>query len=131
MREQEEKRAQPMHVLIADDQAKVRSALRLWLDRQAYVQVLGEAVNATGVMDWIRVACPDVILLDWELPGQQATDLISGLRSRCPGLAIVALSGRAGAEVEARIAGVDAFVSKGAPPEQLLVVLERLRSRDA
>jgi DNA-binding NarL/FixJ family response regulator len=115
-----------MHILLADDQAKVRSALRLWLSRQAGIEVLGEAVDATGVLDWVTVACPDVILLDWELPGRDAADLVSELRSTCPGLAIVALSGRTEAKHEARLAQVDAFVSKGDPPEHLLTVLEGL-----
>jgi hypothetical protein len=44
-------------------------------------------------------------------------------------LLIVALSGRARAKQEAAAAGVDAFVSKGDPPEQLLLVLERLISQ--
>jgi len=118
--------AVPLRVLIADDQVKVRSALRLWLERQTGAQILGEAVDAIGVLDWIKVTCPDVILLDWELPGQDTRNLVSDLRSQCPSLVIIALSGRARAEQEAGVAGVDAFVSKGDPPEQLLIVLERL-----
>ena len=118
--------AVPLRVLIADDQVKVRSALRLWLERQTGAQILGEAVDAIGVLDWIKVTCPDVILLDWELPGQDTRNLVSDLRSQCPSLVIIALSGRARAEQEAGVVGVDAFVSKGDPPEQLLIVLERL-----
>lgn len=120
-------RRDAIRVLIADDQVKVRSALRLWLQRQTGILVVGEAIDATGVLDWIEAACPDVVLLDWELPGLAARDLVPELRQRCPGLRIVALSGRAGAEGEARAAGAVAFVSKGEPPEHLLRALERLR----
>jgi DNA-binding NarL/FixJ family response regulator len=76
----QEEHRQANLVLLADDQAKVRSALRLWLSRQAGIQILGEAVDATGVIDWIKAACPDVILLDWELPGRKARELIAALR---------------------------------------------------
>jgi DNA-binding NarL/FixJ family response regulator len=115
-----------MRLLIADDQAKVRSALRLWLGRQAGMEVLGEAVDARGVIDWVTVACPDGILLDWELPGRDDLNLVRELRERRPGMAIIALSGRAEARAEAWAAGADAFVSKGQPPDHLLVALEAL-----
>jgi chemotaxis response regulator CheB len=49
----------------------VQSAQRLLLVQQPGIQILGEAIDATGVIGWIRATCPDVILLDWELPGQK------------------------------------------------------------
>jgi DNA-binding NarL/FixJ family response regulator len=113
-----------MRLLIADDQAKVRSALRLWLGRQAGIQVLGEAVDARGVIDWVTAACPDAVLLDWELPGRDDLNLVLELRKRCPSMAIIALSGRGEARAEAWAAGADVFVSKGEPPEHLLVALQ-------
>jgi DNA-binding NarL/FixJ family response regulator len=120
-----------MRVLIADDQVKVRSALRLWLGRRAGIQVLGEAVDARGVLDWVTAACPDVLLLDWELPGREDLDLVSQLRKRYPDVVIIALSGRAGVEGDARAAGVEAFVSKCGPPEGLALALEGVGGHDA
>ena len=40
-----------MRVLLADDQAKVRSALRLLLQQQSDIEVLGEAIDTTGLLD--------------------------------------------------------------------------------
>jgi len=108
-----------MRVLLADDQAKVRSALRLLLSHETDIDVLGEAVDATGLLDWGQATCPDLVLLDWELPGF-SSDLMVALRELCPSLAVIALSGQPEARQEALDAGVDAFVSKGDPPEQLL-----------
>jgi len=112
-----------MHVLLADDQAKVRSALRLVLEQQPGVSILGEAVDATGLLDWVRAVCPDVVLLDWELPGLKADSLLPTLRQLCPHLKVIALSGRPEARQAALAAGADAFVSKGDPPEQLLAAV--------
>jgi DNA-binding NarL/FixJ family response regulator len=109
-----------MRVLLADDQAKVRSALRLLLDQQPDVEILGEAVDTTGLLDWVKATEPDVILLDWELPGLPATALLPVLQVHHPNLRVVALSGRPEARRAALEAGVDAFVSKGDPPERLL-----------
>jgi len=116
-----------MKVLLADDQIKVRSALRLLLEQQADIEILGEAVDSTGVLDWVKAACPDLILLDWELPGRQAMDLVHAVGEICPGTRIVALSGRPESRGAALAAGVDVFVSKGEPPERLLSGIEECR----
>ncbi len=119
-----------MCVLLADDQSKVRSALRLLLQQQSDIDVLGEAVDATGLLDWVRVTCPDLVLLDWELPGRQpSADLLAALRTQCPHLVVIALSGRPEARAAALAAGADAFVSKGDPPEALLAAIDGCCSR--
>lgn len=112
-----------MRVLLADDRTKVRSALRLLLDQQPDIEVLGEAVDTTGLLDWIKVACPDVLLLDWELPGLPPAALLPVLQFHCPGLRVIALSSRPEARGAALEAGAYAFVSKGDPPETLLAAL--------
>jgi DNA-binding NarL/FixJ family response regulator len=117
-----------MDVLLADDQAKVRSALRLLLDHQPDVDVLGEAVNATGLVDWVKAASPDLVLLDWELPGF-SRETLRALRRLCPSLAVIALSGQPEARQKALSAGADGFVSKGEPPEQLLAAVDACRER--
>jgi DNA-binding NarL/FixJ family response regulator len=115
-----------MRILVADDQAKVRSALRFLLEQQLGIEILGEAVDATGVLDWLTAACPDLVLLDWELPGFDPS-LLGTVRALCPSLTVIALSGRPEASKAARSAGADAFVSKGDPPEQLLTAIEACR----
>ncbi|MEA3439709.1 MAG: response regulator transcription factor [Chloroflexota bacterium] len=112
-----------MRILLADDQAKVRSALRLLLEQEPDIDVLGEAVDMQGLMDWVKVVHPDAILIDWELPGLSDNGMVPELRSICPHLLVVALSGKSEARQEALDAGVDAFVSKGDPPERLLAAL--------
>jgi DNA-binding NarL/FixJ family response regulator len=111
-----------MRILLADDQAKVRSALRLLLEQEEDIEVLGEAVDATGLLDWVKVASPDLLLLDWELPGL-GPGLLAALRELCPSLDVIALSGRPESRQAALSAGADAFVSKGDPPEKLLAAI--------
>ena len=112
-----------MQVLVADDQAQVRSALRLVLEQQPNIRVLGEAIDFMGLLDWARACCPDVVLLDWELLGFGGDDSLTVLRRHCPRLAVIALSGRPEAREAALDAGVDAFVSKGDPLERLLAAV--------
>jgi DNA-binding NarL/FixJ family response regulator len=109
-----------MHVLLADDQAKVRSAMRLLFEQDPDIEVIGEAVDATGLLDWVGAVCPDMVLLDWELPGGAGEELLSAIRASCSLTSVVALSGRPEARPAALDAGADAFVSKGDPPERLI-----------
>ena len=118
-----------MRILLADDQSKVRSALRLILEQQPDVHILGEAVDVTGLLDWVKATCPDLVLLDWELPGLEADGLLSALRARCPHLKVIALSGRPEARRAALDTGTDAFVSKGDLPERLLKTLRAVGAR--
>jgi DNA-binding NarL/FixJ family response regulator len=120
-----------MRVLLADDQAKVRSALRLLLEHQPDVEILGEAVDTTGLLDWVRAAHPDLVLLDWELPDLPSIALMHQLRAHQPDLRVIALSGRPEAGQAALEAGADAFASKGDPPEVLVAAIEACRKRKA
>lgn len=119
-----------MHVLLADDQAKVRSALRVLLDQQPGVDILGEAVDTTGLLDWVKAACPDVVLLDWELPGLPPAMLIPLLRFHCPCLHVIALSSHPEARGAALSQGATAFVDKGDPPEVLLAAIHKGETSD-
>jgi len=112
-----------MRVLLADDQAKVRSALRLLLEQEPELSVVGEVAEADGLLAQARTARPNVVLLDWELPGFRAAESLYALQSLDSHLKVIALSGHLEAREEALAAGADAFVSKGEPPERLLIAL--------
>jgi DNA-binding NarL/FixJ family response regulator len=113
-----------MRVLLADDRPKTRFALRLLLERQPGIQVVGEAADAEALLAQARVTSPNVVLLDWELPKLAATgSLPSALRRACPHLYVIVLSGRSEMSVAALAAGADAFVSKADPPERLLAAV--------
>ena len=113
-----------MRVLIADDDPHVRSALRLLLENESYISIVGEAASGEALVDQVVATRSDVVLLDWDLPGLPA-GYLAALRAVCPGCRIIALSGRPEHGREARLAGVD-FASKGDTPECLLGLLQGL-----
>jgi len=120
-----------MDVLLADDRAEVRSAIRLLLEQQRGVDVVAEAADLEQLMLALEATRPDVLLLDWELPGSRSDGrptshsrrLMALMRRLCPGMLIVVMSGAPEARGEAERCGADAFVSKAGPPEALLAVL--------
>jgi DNA-binding NarL/FixJ family response regulator len=112
-----------MRILLADEQAKVRSALRLLLEQEPGLNVVGDTADAEALLTLTKETQPDLIILDWRIPGRQAAALLSSLREICPGVALLVLSGRPEKAQEALAAGADAFVSKGDSPERLLTAL--------
>ncbi len=112
-----------MRVLIADNQSRVRFALRALLARQAEVELVGEASCAHDLLEQAKSARPDLLLLGWELTGLAADSPLSALRKTCPNLRVIALSGRSEARQAALDAGADVFVSKTHPPERLLAAI--------
>jgi DNA-binding NarL/FixJ family response regulator len=113
-----------MRVLLADDQAKVRSALRLILEQEPGMEIVGEAAGVARLLALVKERYPDLILLDWELRKAPANDLLPALRSLCPCLKVIVLSARPEARQAALAAGADAFVSKVDGPEALLNALQ-------
>jgi two-component system response regulator DesR len=112
-----------MRILIADDQDRARYALRVLLMQQVGLQVVGEVANSQELLAQAQETAPDLILVDWELPGLAREGGLPALRNTCHAVQVVVLSSRPGARRAAQAAGADAFVSKGDPPERLLAVL--------
>lgn len=71
----------PIRVLVADDQAIIRTGLRIMLNAQPGVEVVGEAADGRQAMRLARELRPDVCLFDIRMPvldGLEATRLIAG-----------------------------------------------------
>ena len=109
-----------MRILLADDETKVRFALRVLLERQPGLEVVGEALNASEMLSQVAVVCPELVLLDWELPGLEGKVSLASLQQACPQTVVVALSGHLEAGSAALDAGADGFVCKCESPEHLL-----------
>jgi DNA-binding NarL/FixJ family response regulator len=116
-----------MRILVADDESNVRLALQALLERQPGLEIMGGVGNARALLSQVKAACPDLVILDWELPDSTAGTLLSELDEVCPGLAVIALSGRPEKHHEALAAGADAFVSKVDSAEKLLAALQSVQ----
>ena len=76
-----------MRVLLADDQMKVRSALRLLLEQEPGLSVVGEAAEAKDLLAQVGTERPDLVLLDWELPDQGGAAILD-LHPHPPGTGV-------------------------------------------
>jgi DNA-binding NarL/FixJ family response regulator len=108
-----------MRFVLADENTDVRFALGIRLAQESDVSVVGEAANARELISQIETTRPDIIFLDWELPGMAIIDLMDAIRDVMD-LAVVILSTHNRAEQSALAIGADAFVCKTSPPEVLI-----------
>lgn len=113
-------------ILLADDEAAIRSALALILERKMNIHSLSEAATMDELLFRVRADCPALVLLDWELPGLMAAGGVAALRQLQPGLKVAALSARPEARQEALDAKAEAFINKTDPPEKMLQVIRAL-----
>jgi DNA-binding NarL/FixJ family response regulator len=117
-----------MNIVVADNESKVRFALRTLLVQRAQMKVVGEAESADELLTVVEAARPDLVVLDWRLQGMAVNDLLPSLKAACPDLHVIVLSARREARPEALAAGADAFVNKMDQPEKLLAELRSVRS---
>jgi DNA-binding NarL/FixJ family response regulator len=116
-----------MHVLVADGHTQVRWALRTAIKEAFDWVVIDEASDAQSLLDRARILEPDLVLLEWELPGSPVGPaLVSALHALTPRCRVAVLSRLPEAQQAAMSAGADLFVSKSAAPQQLLAALHRL-----
>jgi two-component system response regulator DesR len=110
----------------------LRSAVRFLLEHEPGVVIVAEASDVADLLACAVRHQPDLLLLDWELPGLHTTGsarlVINSLYASCPSLHIIVLSGRPEANRHALAAGASAFVSKADPPERLLAALRRVKT---
>lgn len=121
-------------LMIADDDAKVRSAISLLLDQDRTCwQVVAEVCNINELFIMVEQKKPELLLLDWELPEDPCgdkqppyyclKDRIHHLRELNPEMYIIVLSSKPQVKSEALKSGANSFVSKGDPPENFLNAL--------
>ncbi len=118
-----------MRLFIADADSAVRLAYQMYLQQEPGYQVIGIADNGNGLSSQLKASQPEVLLLDWHLPGEPMNELIADIRALELQLKIVGISIHPENESEARAAGVDHFITKAAPPDKLMVLLDTMRSQ--
>ncbi len=114
--------ATPMRVLIADQQPNVRQALWLVCEQGLGLVVVAEAANTGTLLTLLKATHPDLLILEWGLPGLETPDLVRALLLDIP-LTIIAVGAQQEDRIAALSAGVDYFVYKGDPPEKLFDIL--------
>jgi DNA-binding NarL/FixJ family response regulator len=81
-----------IRVLIADDHSVVRQGLRMFLDLETDIELIGEAKNGLEAVDLAHRLKPDVVLMDLLMPKMDGVTAIKAIRQELPDTEIVALT---------------------------------------
>ena len=108
-----------VRVVIVDDDALVRAALRLILESDSGVTVLGEGSDGRSGYDAARSLRPDVVLMDLHMPGTDGVWATAQIAADCPGTKVLVLTAfDTDAMVAAALrAGATGFLLKDSAPE--------------
>ena len=123
-----------IRILIADDQALVRAGLRMILDAQADLEVVGEAGDGREALQQSRALEPDLVLMDIRMPGVdglEATRRLLGGSGPAPKVIVLTTFDTDDYVYEAIRAGASGFLLKSAPPEQLADGVRAVMAGDA
>lgn len=109
-------------LLLVDDHAVVRSGLRMLLENEGDVEIIGEAGTAAEALSSTAQLKPDVILMDIGLPDKSGIEATRDIKARFPDIAVVALTIHEDEEYFFKMleAGASGYVPKRAAPEELL-----------
>lgn len=113
-------------ILVADNDARVRLALQTLLSQELGDLTIRESADLGDLAAQVKNFKPDLVFLDWELPGRPAVALLLALHAINYHPKVIVLSRRQESEGEATAAGADAFICKADPPERLLDTLRLL-----
>lgn len=113
-------------IVLADSARHVLDALRLLLEEQDDFAITGEAQSAEVLLSQLGRAAPEVILLDWNLPGAHHQRLVRVLRECCPDTKLAVMSVRPEDERSVRDYRLDGFVSKQLAPDAFLSSLKAI-----
>src|SRR5438876_4386561 len=115
-------------IVLVDDHAVVRSGLRLLLDGQEEIEVVGEAGNAKDAIFRARALKPDVILLDVVMPGASGIEVLPSLLKEAPDTKVLVLSMQDDPSYvrEAFAAGAAGYVLKEAADEEVVAAVREI-----
>jgi len=107
-------RGMTIRVFLLDDHEIVRRGVRELLELEPDIEVVGEAATAADALPRARAACPDVALLDVQLPDGNGVEVCRELRSELPELRCLMLTSFADDEalLDAVVAGASGYLLK-------------------
>jgi DNA-binding response OmpR family regulator len=122
-------KAAPKRILIVDDDEALRSLLRLTFPTEGFELI--ETADGDEALEAVRAQVPDLVVLDWQMPGKSGGVVLSKLRERHPLLPVIVLTAESTgmAKAVSRVLRADAYIAKPFSPLALLGEVERLLAK--
>ena len=118
-----------MKVLLAIEDPNLRLALELLLHEEASMTIVGTASETHGLQALVRTNRPDLVLIEWELPGRPMPAVLAEIGATEYPHQIIVLGDHATDRSRVLEAGAHAYVVKGERPESLRLALHQAVAR--
>ncbi|MRV73311.1 response regulator [Duganella sp. FT92W] len=111
-----------MQIILADDHAIFRQGLAMLLQAQPGYAVVAEADRLEGLPQLVQLHKPDLLILDYHMPGGESSAVLAYCKQRDPGLKVIALTGAQSGMAYRQLidARADAVLLKDATAPELL-----------
>lgn len=118
-----------MRILLAIKRSDLRIGMEILLDEQTGFKVVGSITDTASLLELVRTAQPDLVVLDGDLLGRPLAGMLDKIRDNIPRPAIIVLGKCTDTERAVLAVGADALVHKGDPPAELLATIRRAYGR--
>jgi len=117
----------PIRVIIADDHEMLREGLRLLLNGQPDIDVVGEAIDGVAAVELVRELKPDVLLLDIAMPKLSGLEAIGMVLDISPQTRVIMLSshGKEAYVHQALNDGAWGYIVKGSPSAEVITAIRK------
>jgi DNA-binding NarL/FixJ family response regulator len=117
-------------VFLVDDHAIIRDGLRLILESQGDITVVGEASNGRQAVHEVMKKCPDIVIMDIAMPELNGIDATIQIYETCPSTHVIILSVLDTSEYifEALKAGAKGYILKESAGEEVVKAIRRVQS---
>jgi two-component system response regulator NreC len=117
-------------IILVDDHEIVRAGLRMLLQAQTDIEIVGEAENGLQAMQLCHEKKPDVVIMDITMPGLSGLETTRLLKQQCPTTAVLALTIHEGEQYffEMLNAGASGYVPKRAAPTDLVAAIRAVNA---
>ncbi|MBD1906761.1 response regulator transcription factor [Funiculus sociatus GB2-A5] len=120
-----------LRVLVVDDHELTRFSLKLALQSQANIELVGLASNGKEAVEMVERYHPDVIILDLQMPVLDGLSASTQIKHIDPHAQIIAYSSVEDPQIEvmSQTARIDAFCKKDTATQELIALVEQLGQR--
>jgi two-component system, NarL family, response regulator DesR len=120
-----------IRVALVEDNDVFRGALELLLGLRPEIEIVAALADGHDVVDVCRAVQPDVVVMDYRLPGLDGVQATAAILAACPDTAVVALTASANARERGALieAGAVAFLTKDEPLDEIVDAIHRAGGR--